>query len=215
VLIVAPTLLLAAVIHFWVQANKRKQKIEFAKVFGDDVNVVDAIQSEVKQDDKNDDGCLHEADVASVERIEVKPRTEVDQGLKAVKYPNRRQSLVHGIHIATKVAQELEASSNIILSSNNSSDVDFMLFDESNLQYQISGSSQSKESFDLEHGSLSLVGLQNETNLDKIESVSMGKIDSNGESYNSDESHCSFDSLSVSTDLSNFSEILDLFDKNY
>ncbi len=106
VLIAIPTILLAAIIHFFVQSNKASSKLEFARLFGisnqnktkenvamsdeqpvgKDAIIVESEDNEMKLSDSDPDASsLHERNpyVRSHHR-------------------DRRQSVAHGIHIAKK-----------------------------------------------------------------------------------------------------------------
>jgi hypothetical protein len=105
VLVVVPTLLLAAVVHFIVQSNKMKEKIEFARVF--DINNSHNEPIELGEQKSN---------------VESSDRHEVSSS-----HLNRRQSIVQGIKVASMAQRTLmqfskdDESNDMILSDEDES----------------------------------------------------------------------------------------------
>jgi hypothetical protein len=98
VLVVVPTVILAAIVHFWVQGNKFKAKVEYAKIFG---------QSELKQ-----------SNTVEQEKITNKMSSVNDTQTVSNHHVNRRQSVVNGIQIAMNAADALSVEE-------KSTDIDF------------------------------------------------------------------------------------------
>jgi hypothetical protein len=98
VLVVIPALLLAAIVHFIVQSNKMKEKIEFAKVFVEN----DGNKVTKSTAPKNSDEVLIEHKVQDVDNQNI-----------LQPHITRRQSIVQGIHVAVKVEQVLRKESTL------------------------------------------------------------------------------------------------------
>jgi hypothetical protein len=96
VLVVVPTVILAAIVHFWVQSNKVQQKLEFARLFG--------TSNEEKSVDV--DGNLNKIVPREVPASSLMP-LPVSESVS--RHINRRQSVAHGIDIAAKARQELSS----------------------------------------------------------------------------------------------------------
>jgi hypothetical protein len=90
VLVVVPTVIVAAIVHFWVQANKLKQKTEFAKTFNTSevMEPTDIIQKPISSPET----CHQEENRRNSKHNVI----------------TRRQSVVHGIQIAKKAEQALQ-----------------------------------------------------------------------------------------------------------
>jgi uncharacterized membrane protein len=102
VLVVIPTLLLAAILHFIVQSNKVQSKLEFARLFGNNGQESTVVEDE---DDKN-------LKTIAPRKGLMKPPADADDNSSVVtinRHRDRRQSVAHGISIAKKASQALRA----------------------------------------------------------------------------------------------------------
>jgi hypothetical protein len=90
VLVVVPTVILAAIVHFWVQVNRMQQRAEFVKTFGNSegLEATDIIQKPISRPETG--------------------RQEENRGDSKHNVITRRQSVVHGIQIATKAEHALQ-----------------------------------------------------------------------------------------------------------
>jgi hypothetical protein len=106
VLIVVPTIFLGVIIHFMIQSNKSKKKVEDIKLMKEIKNMEtekkNAYQAQ-ENDKKNNSTPLEEAIIVSQDRQQQKEDEEQrNDGL--TKHKNRRESLQQGI----KLAQQIE-----------------------------------------------------------------------------------------------------------
>jgi Ca2+/Na+ antiporter len=125
VLVVVPTLLAAAVVHFFVQSNRMKQKLEFARLFGTNP---ESVEDEVPTFQRKEP--VTDGNTAGETSDNVKPCGQ--------QHINRRQSIALGIKIANQVQgmivadvpQEDSSQSSFALSKEE----DYVLSDDSEIE---------------------------------------------------------------------------------
>jgi uncharacterized membrane protein len=104
VLIVVPTIFLGVIIHFMIQSNKSKKKVEDIKLMKEIKNI-DAEKKnayQVEQEDrKNSSTPLEEAIIVSQDKHQEDDEEQRNDGL--MKHKKRRESLQQGIELAQQI----------------------------------------------------------------------------------------------------------------
>jgi hypothetical protein len=94
VLVAVPTLLIAAILHFFVQSNKQKGQLEFARLFGQGSSGNNKVH--IDTNDKL---------VGAKDKDMIKEEEEISSKPSDVQHLNRRQSVALGISIANKAME--------------------------------------------------------------------------------------------------------------
>jgi hypothetical protein len=208
VLVVGPTLLLAAVVHFIVQSNKMKQKIEFARLFSNNSDAGE--EAETKREELLDSHNFNKKVDPLVDYL-LKPETfdwnlhqdnlplhqQQVEAYEAPKHRNRRQSVAHGVQIASKAKQMLDdASSHEIHEDgdDDGNDMEFTLSDETD---------EKLSSFETEDGQFT------DSNLSPLTKHSMDKFITRNTRSHPFTGNSSASISSLFSDLSEFLEISD------
>jgi hypothetical protein len=228
VLVVAPTLLLAAVIHFWVQANKRKQKIEFAKVFGDDAiaesnadaSLGDNMQSDDRQEAVIDNSRF--SNTASTEVLQFGKDDSRDQNIadalkssqvadEIPKQLNRKQSVIYGIHLANKAEEVLKSSVPEVTPFNEFDEGEFDCSDHFILSDEFCSIHESSN----ENADKVCLNLEKRADIVLVpQSIKCQEIPSGPDSADDSMNDSCSDSISLSTDFSESFPTLESSDEN-
>jgi hypothetical protein len=110
VLIVVPTIFLGVIIHFMIQSNKSKKKVDDIKLMKEiktmETEKKNAYQTQ-EEDKKNNSTPLEEAIMVSKEKQQPKEHEEL-RNSGSVKHKKRRESLQKGIKVAHQIETVLQ-----------------------------------------------------------------------------------------------------------